>query len=321
MPPAYQAPVANQARAQMVKDFMRERYADEGVATQQLEATGWDLARAIASYLPPVPDSPVAGRTLATSRFKAAYAVAEVPEGPLQLGGILTGLTQAYCKREGIDWRANGNPFFKQLQQEAMANGKELSSAIPEAAQRLWTSAHTLQERELCFMINNAVRGDYADLVDHVAQLSRAINQLCVTAGPAREVAVHPPDNICYRGGGFDDRYRSFYVQGRQFRQPAYLATSFSVDVADNFIKRSKMPAKIRWLIRIDPDRKCLHVNLVKRTNVPGEEEYLFAPYSAFTVSSATWNAGTVADPHVVELLAAVDNKEEPEDLPLAPWS
>ena len=24
--------------------------------------------------------------------------------------------------------------------------------------------------------------------------------------------------------------------------------------------------------------------------------------------------------PHVVELLAAVDNKEEPEDLPLAPW-
>ena len=26
-------------------------------------------------------------------------------------------------------------------------------------------------------------------------------------------------------------------------------------------------------------------------------------------------------DPHVIELEAAVDNKEEPEDLPLAPWS
>ena len=49
--------------------------------------------------------------------------------------------------------------------------------------------------------------------------------------------------------------------------------------------------------------------------------EYLFAPYSAFTVLSAEWRAGTVAEPHVIELLAAVDNKEAPEDLPLAPWS
>ena len=73
--------------------------------------------------------------------------------------------------------------------------------------------------------------------------------------------------------------------------------------------------------MRIDPSRKCVHVNLVKKTNVAGEEEYLFAPYSAFTVLSATWNAGTDADPHVIELRAAVDNKTKPEDLPLAPWS
>ena len=51
------------------------------------------------------------------------------------------------------------------------------------------------------------------------------------------------------------------------------------------------------------------------------EQEYLFAPYSVFTVLSATWNAGTTADPHVIELEAAVDNQAEPEDLPLAPWS
>ena len=73
--------------------------------------------------------------------------------------------------------------------------------------------------------------------------------------------------------------------------------------------------------VRIDAERKCVHVNLVKKTNVPGEEEYLFAPYSAFTVLSVRWNAGTVAAPHEIELLAAVDNKAEREDLPLAPWS
>ena len=32
------------------------------------------------------------------------------------------------------------------------------------------------------------------------------------------------------------------------------------------------------WQVRIDPTRKCVHVNLVKKSNVPGEEEYLFAP-------------------------------------------
>ena len=79
------------------------------------------------------------------------------------------------------------------------------------------------------------------------------------------------------------------------------------------------------WLccgqVRIDPERKCVHVNLMEKTNVPGEEEYLFAPYSAFTVLSVRWGAGTVVAPHEIELLAAVDNKAEREDLPLAPWS
>ena len=42
----------------------------------------------------------------------------------------------------------------------------------------------------------------------------------------------------------------------------------------------------------------------------PREAEYLFAPYSAFTVVSAAWNMGTSLDPHVIELEAAVDNKE-----------
>lgn len=84
---------------------------------------------------------------------------------------------------------------------------------------------------------------------------------------------------------------------------------------------RSTMASKARWLVRIDPVRKCHHVNLVHNTHVAGEDEYLFAPYSVFTVLSSTWNAGTTADPHVIELLAAVDNRAEQERLPLAPWS
>jgi hypothetical protein len=84
---------------------------------------------------------------------------------------------------------------------------------------------------------------------------------------------------------------------------------------------RSDRRSKVRWLIRFDPVG-CVHVNLVSR-RVPGlrdEREYLFAPYSAFTLQAVRWGAGTSSDPHQVELLAAVDNKAESELLPLAPW-
>ena len=55
--------------------------------------------------------------------------------------------------------------------------------------------------------------------------------------------------------------------------------------------------------------------------DLPDEQEFLFTPYSAFTVQRAEWNAGTEEHPHLIELQAAADNKAEPEDLPLAPWS
>jgi hypothetical protein len=308
-------------RTETLAKFMKERFTDEVTARQILTAEGWDLQRAMVAYMPPVPQSPLSGRTLVTSNFMAAYDSAEVPEGPMELGDILGELIRAYCAQEDIPWKGEGQPFFRKMQKEAMANAQELAAQIPEAAQRLWTSALTLRGREFCYILNKAVRGDLEELSEPTAQMTRAINQLCVTVGSGRQAAVHPPDNVCFRGGGFDDKYRMFFCQGRQFRQPAYLASSFSRAVAAAFLERSSMASKVLWLVRIHPELKCAHVNLVKRTNVPGEEEYLFAPYSAFTVISATWNAGTSADPHVIELQAAADNKLEPEDLPLAPWS
>jgi hypothetical protein len=65
-------------------------------------------------------------------------------------------------------------------------------------------------------------------------------------------------------------------------------------------------------------------VNLVEKTNVDGEDEFLFAPYSVFTVVSVTFPASgkpTASNPIVIVLQAAIDNKEEPEDLPLSPWN
>eukprot|EP01046_Picozoa_sp_COSAG06_P056221 COSAG06_NODE_10567_length_1657_cov_2.103338_2_plen_95_part_00 len=64
------------------------------------------------------------------------------------------------------------------------------------------------------------------------ALLSRAINEQCVSrraASGGRGGATHPADDKCYRGGGFLDEHRGFFTPGKKFRQPAYLATSFSV--------------------------------------------------------------------------------------------
>ena len=146
------------------------------------------------------------------------------------------------------------------------------------------------------------------------------MNRLCVSVPPR---PPFPPDDLCVRGGGWDEKYRQFFVSGRRFRQPAFLATSFSAAVADGFGCRSSSASKVKWMVHIDPERKCNHVNLVTKRvpGLPDEKEYLFAPYSAFTVLSAEWRAGTDVEPHVIHLLAAVDNKEEPEDLPLAPWA
>ena len=46
-----------------VAEFMRQRYTDEATAREQLQRAGWDLPRALASYMPPVPDSAVAGHS------------------------------------------------------------------------------------------------------------------------------------------------------------------------------------------------------------------------------------------------------------------
>ena len=47
--------------------------------------------------------------------------------------------------------------------------------------------------------------------------------------------------------------------------------------------------------------------------------EYLFSPYSTFTVISTTWS-DDLKQPHLIVLEAALDNQRESERLPLAPW-
>ena len=149
--------------------------------------------------------------------------------------------------------------------------------------------------------------------------------------GGARDKSTEA--GACWRGGGFMDNAvtRDFYVPGRDYRVAQFLPTSFERPVAERFIDRVQLngpgPANayVLWKVRLDPDLGCDHVNLVTATHVPGESEFLFAAFSAFTVVVVNWSPTPQdrATPHEITIRAAVDNRNDPrfpETLALAPW-
>ena len=240
----------------------------------------------------------------------------------------------AYCAAHQPVDPAKGEAFFKTLDKEAFKDPGQLLKKIDAVSQRMWTSALTLEdcgpehERELCFLINHAIRQDHPALVAPAVQLARNINQLCVTR--RKKVPLLPPNGLCFRGSSLPDAHRSFFTPGKKYRAAGFLATSFKLSVAKRFIYNAHhgqggVPV-VLWRIHLDErgqdnfEFTCKHVNYVQNTNVAGEDEFLFVPYSVFTVRSVEWNKGDDRHPHVIELEAAVDNRDEPEDLPLAPW-
>ena len=87
---------------------------------------------------------------------------------------------------------------------------------------------------------------------------------------------------------------------------------------------RCVLPVCAALLLRVMQPRRsrCRHVNLVEKSNVKGEVEFLFAPFSVFTVVSAHAPVKpTASNPIVIVLEAAIDNRDEPDDLPISPWN
>ena len=119
---------------------------------------------------------------------------------------------------------------------------------------------------------------------------------------------------------------RAFFTPGARYRTNQFLATSFDRGVATAFMGRAPMGgpvnARVLWEVQLDGSHGCHHVNLVTNSHVETELEFLFTACSAFTVVEATWSPTPTdaATPHRIVVKAAVNNKDESEDLPLAPW-
>jgi hypothetical protein len=283
-----------------------------------------------------LPDVP--GYTLQrfdSSNFKREYEwAATKPLGLSQTGRLLEAVRSVidgYCARHNID-QVRGDNFFLALRGEW-----KLVDDVSIAAERLWTSTEAMESGtgrnpEFCFVFSELLRQDPASLARSCAIIARALN-LNLVAGRTGSVA-YPENGECWRGGGFDEQHRQFFEVGKTYRVPGFLASSLKKSVTQTFLFRAEAAGHpvVQWCIKLnhraDPQgensllHRCKHVNVLRVTHVPGEEEYLFAAYSVFTVREAVWSANpTTQNPHRITIEAAIDNSLEAGDLPLAPWS
>eukprot|EP00729_Bicosta_minor_P005202 gene5202-26196_t len=284
------------------------------------------------------------------------YSSTPVPAEYMELLNALDELLKAHCVANGLDLKY-ARQFHMALLKEATSAASSVAqmlTQVPAAAQRMWTSAQKFRNTtELCSIINGAIRSDAEALVRPAAKLARGINQLCIArrseidicsdsgGGDASSndgtVALKfPPSGLTYRGAILPTCHVAFYTVGKQYRIPGYLATSFAEKVAKSFSKRAWQAEKnsasgeqpaIIWVVQVDPageddeEELCQNANYIANTLVPGEDEYLFVPYSAFTVTKVELSpTPNYKKPHRIYIEAAGDSLLEPEDLPLAPW-
>jgi hypothetical protein len=182
-------------------------------------------------------------RTLRTSRFLALYddeAVGPLPTHQHELFAALFAFLLLFARCYALAEAAAASAF-ERMQRGALAEPAGVEEAmgnVPALAQRLWTSDEPLvgegpggggaAARELCALLNAALRADDEALLRAALPLIRAINSLCVVRGARPERLVRlPPDGRCYRGGGLPDAHRAFFAPGVKYRVPGFLATSF----------------------------------------------------------------------------------------------
>ena len=198
-------------------------------------------------------------------------------------------------------------------------------------AEYLWTSGkrhRIVRKMELCSVLNAVIRDDVEAEIKAAVTIFRSINNRLVERKDHHVDPTYPHKGETWRGGGFRDQCRPFFERmlGQKYRIPGFLATSSKRAVAASFAAASGLQhPRAMWHVVFDkrgkenPEYRVQHMTLVSKASIKGEYEYLFAPYSVFTLVSVVWS-DEQAKPHEFTIEAACNNKVESEDLPLAPW-
>eukprot|EP00966_Prymnesium_polylepis_P304676 7039264-Prymnesium_polylepis.1 len=256
--------------------------------------------------------------TLRTSQFKQLYKGCAEPNAHAILMAA-EALVRQFTARSATVAEAETAALCAQIRDHLTVGAMSSHLAMAAMALRLWTCPMTVQGFELCSMLNDSLRRDVQPSIEHAVTLTVAIN-LYLKANTRQQ---WPRDGFCFRGGGLPAQYRGFFVVGKRYRTPAFVASSFKREVAMGFIQRIRCGEPVLWTLRFG--HGCKHVAFVDRNlsaATQAEYEFLVAPYTAFEVRSVTWaEPPTMECPHQITLRVATDNRTVPEDLPIAPWS
>jgi hypothetical protein len=166
--------------------------------------------------------------------FVRAYDAAQAPENLDQLLSSLRLTISAAGHKFGASDKAC-RTFFKELKLESLNHQETVLENVAVSAALLWTSAKKLQagskQMELCALLNRILREGDPELLQHCCSVVRGINLLCVTR---RQPAMmrYPRGGKSHRGGGLPLAHVPFFKEGKKYRVPMFLATSFNADVA-----------------------------------------------------------------------------------------
>ena len=278
-------------------------------------------------------DSSTTTRTFATSNYKRLYDKARPAPSQYVLFDAVTKVFVLYAKRKNptLD-DVKIEQHVKGFMGKMRANVFEYENNVAAVAEYLWTSAidHDVVGRmEFSSVLNAVIRDDIALEIEAAAPIVRSINSRRIKRLTMGAIdPTYPPNGETWRGTAFRNEHKAFFdnTKGKKYRVPAFLATSSERHVAATFaFKASKHGPCALWHIQFDkrgreqPQYRVRHMAFVSKTLIPGEEEYLFAPYSVFELVSIVWS-GDNDRPHEFIIHPAVDNKKENEHLPLAPW-
>eukprot|EP00438_Fugacium_kawagutii_P019322 Skav202373 [mRNA] locus=scaffold1406:160285:161868:+ [translate_table: standard] len=245
--------------------------------------------------------------TFANSSFKELYDGCKLPED--------YGVMDFIC--DFVNWLRAENLADVAQAVKAKLLEKSQEFSVFQLATFAWTLADEVDGHQLCSYINGIVREDSKERLKPLIPMVRAMNKFIVSRGGAAE---QDWPVITYRGPAMPCDQIHFFEGGKQYRCPMFLSTSFQKEVAMDFARMNgkKGKAPVMFHVRYDKQLRCAHVKYLKKVaSIESEEEFLFPPYSTFTVTLPPRQDGKI---WIIEVAAQHDNKEAPEDLPLAVW-
>lgn len=157
--------------------------------------------------------------------------------------------------------------------------------------------------------------------LDYLAALQFAmplINDISHFNANAINQIEWPEDKTLYRGGGIPRSELDKFIPELKYRSPHFLSASSNKKIGETFCHRATQQRNeaVLYIFHLnDALIPCFNVNKIS------DDEFLFLPYSVFTVQYVKLSKDvSVGNPHIVHLNVETDSETQSDYLPLIYW-